>query len=313
MKVYRPGEIIASHYVVQSSIGEGGLGSVYLCAQAGTDQYVAIKVIRPDTDVDVRYIQELLKREAHILSGLRHQNIVQLHDFIEDQHGPLFVMEYVNGYTISDSEMQGPFAFDSFLSCAMQCLEGLAAAHRKELLHLDIKPENIMVVFGEDGGVRVKILDFGISRMVSELQEAAATDEVIGSAYYIAPEQLKREQPTTATDLYSLGHVFYLMLAGQTAYQSNDVNDLVLQKLKNEARDICEYRQDLSEEFVDWLHRMIAIDPSKRPQTCQQAIKELTAIRIRSLSPADPPPPETIGRRISQSLRDLLDDMNLGG
>ncbi|MEM1157172.1 MAG: serine/threonine-protein kinase [Verrucomicrobiota bacterium] len=312
MKVFAPGEIIASRYVVQSSLGEGGLGAVYLCQLAGTDQFVAIKVIKPDTGVDLRLIQDLLKREARILSGLRHKNIVQLHDFIEDQYGPLFVMEYVNGYTISDPAMQGPYAFDSFLSCAMQCLEGLAAAHRKDLLHLDIKPENIMVVFGKDGGVRVKILDFGISQVMSELQEAAAGDEIIGSAFYIAPEQLQRNPSTPATDLYSLGHVFYLMLAGETAYQADDINQLVLLKIKEEAQDIRYYREDLPEAFVEWLHRMIAIDSSQRPQSCQQAIKELTAISIRSLTPLDPQP-NTIGRRISQSLRDLLDDMNLNG
>lgn len=310
MKFYVPGDVIASQYIVQSSLGEGGLGAVYLCQQTGTDQFVAIKVIKPDTGLELRLIQNLLKREAQILSGLRHKNIVQLHDFIEDQYGPLFVMEYVNGYNISDPAMQGPYAYDSFLSCAMQCLEGLAAAHRKDLLHLDIKPENVMAVFNEAGGVQIKILDFGISQVMSELQDASEENEIVGSAYYISPEQLQRESPTPATDLYSLGHVLYLMLAGQTAYEADDINELVLLKLAEAAPDIRQHRQDLPDAFVEWLHRMIAVDPLQRPQTCQQAIKELTAISIRSLQPSDAEP-QTIGRRISQSLRDLLDEMNL--
>ncbi len=313
MKTYAPGEIIASQYIVQSILGEGGLGAVYLCQLSGTDQFSAIKVIKPDTGLDLRLIQKLLKREAQILSRLRHKNIVQLHDFIEDQYGPLFVMEYVNGYTISDPAMQGPYAYDSFLSCAMQCLEGLAAAHRKDLLHLDIKPENVMAVFNADGGVQIKILDFGISQVMSELQDVSEENEIVGSAFYISPEQLKREQPTPATDLYSLGHVFYLMLAGQTAYQADDIDELVLLKMGQAAPDIRQFRQDLPDAFVEWLHRLIAVDPLQRPQTCQQAIKELTAISIRSLQPPEEAPPESIGRRISQSLRDLLNEMNLNG
>jgi len=219
-------------------------------------------------------------------------------------------MEYVNGYTVCDAALGGGYEYESFLDCAMQALEGLAAAHRKGLLHLDIKPENIMLTYSDEGRPQIKLLDFGISKLLTDACVPEEGSYMVGSIYFVAPEQLTRKSLSAATDLYSLGLVFYNMLAWASAYHMNDAEELVRTKIQQDAPDIRHYRPDLSDDFAQWLHTLIQRDPKKRPQSCQEAIKNLTSICIKQSRPPEPPQdpgPTKLGRRVSQSLKDLLE------
>ncbi|HSK42687.1 MAG TPA: serine/threonine-protein kinase [Candidatus Binatia bacterium] len=202
---------VAGRFVIRKPLGVGGMGQVYLAEDTTLQRVVAIKRMAPGLQENDRDRKRLLK-EAQRASALNHPNIASIYDVIEDRDELLLVMEYVEGTTLRAATEQRP-DIPAFLNIAIQCADGLAAAHQKDIVHGDIKPENLMLT----PAGRVKILDFGVARRATiaagsdspTASLATMTGSLSGTPAYMAPEVLTQKPYDGRADIFSLGLVFY--------------------------------------------------------------------------------------------------------
>ncbi|NJK90574.1 MAG: serine/threonine protein kinase [Blastochloris sp.] len=289
MTLQEQGDIIAGKYRVSSLLGAGGLGEVFLCHDIETETPVAIKRLKNDITVPQAVIDQT-QREAKILSSLRHRNIIRILDFGLDRKGFYFVLEFVDGPSLADVISQAPLPVHVFLNVASQSLEGLSAAHRKGLLHLDIKPANLMLHLYPSEDYVVKILDFGVAKFAEEAaQEVDEDEETFGSIFYISPEQLNQQPFDTRADIYSLGHVLYHSLTGHIAWPTlREPLDLVNAHLFTPPTRIEELVEGIDPELCEWIYWLLAKNPDDRPANAQAALAVLTKIILRLKKEEDP-------------------------
>ncbi len=283
------GDIIARKYEVVSLLGIGGLGEVFLCQDIETKNHVAVKRLKDDITVPTSVIEQT-QREAKILSGLRHRNIIRILDFGLDKKGFYFILEFVNGPTLADIIGLGPLPMDIFLAVATQSLEGLGAAHRKGLLHLDIKPANLMLHNYPNPDFIVKILDFGVAKLLEEAARQVDEDEeTFGSIFYISPEQLNQQPFDTRADIYSLGCVLFHSLTGQIPWPTlRDPLDLVNAHLFIPPTRVEELVEGVDPELSEWVYWLLGKQPDDRPASAQDALLVLTKIMLRLNKEANP-------------------------
>lgn len=221
-------------YEILAPIGSGGMGDVYRARDSRLDREVAIKVL-PDRyfrDVEAR---QRFDREAKAVAALSHPNILSIHDYGTTDSIAYSVTELLEGRTLRQRLLEGPMSWRKVVEVGAALADGLAAAHAKGIIHRDLKPENIFLT--EDG--RVKILDFGIAQLVRQENADPEVDptmmptapmktdpySVVGTAGYMAPEQLRGEQVDATTDIFSLGTVLYEMATGRAAFIRKTVID----------------------------------------------------------------------------------------
>lgn len=269
------GTLIQERYQLIEPIGEGGLGTVFYGWDHQLERGIAIK--RLHSVSGYRDPQSEAYQEARVMAALQHPNIVTLYDFGIDDSGPYFIMEYLQGYTLADQIKAGCLDQEQFRCMAQQCLEGLAAAHEAGVIHRDIKPNNIMLLEARNAPFRVKILDFGMARVQQAPREQTAADDgsLMGSIYYMAPEQLSRHPVDARTDLYSLGHMLYHALAGRTAFEGETIMDLINAHLHDTPLPIRHYRPDLDKAIETWLNHLMQRDPALRPASAHDALDSL--------------------------------------
>ncbi|MEM6820784.1 MAG: serine/threonine-protein kinase [Verrucomicrobiota bacterium] len=275
------GDRIAGRYNVVSLLGAGGLGRVYLCDDIAspTQEKVAVKLLRDDVNIPQSVIDQT-KREATLLSEIRHRNIIRVHDFGQDHSGLFFIFEFIDGPTLARQLKGGAVDMSTFFNIAFQCLEGLGAAHRKGCLHLDLKPANIMLHRHPSPQYTVKILDFGLAKLASEMTETRHDELTIGSVYYISPEQLEHLPLGPSTDLYSIGLVLYHMLAGTVPFADPDPVVVRMAHMTQEPPDVRHYSSACNDELASWIHWLIQKAPEQRPQSAQEAMAALTKISM---------------------------------
>jgi serine/threonine protein kinase len=212
------GTIYIGKYELLSRLGAGGMGVIYLARQIFLDRLVAIKMLKNKTasaKARMRFHQE-----GKAASALNHPGIVAINDFGTDEEDrPYMVMEYVEGVTLSDIiRDRTRLRFDEALPVFLEILDALAVAHSRGVVHRDIKPSNIMLAMGIDGVVRVKLLDFGIAKLLDEddhtIQNLTRTGEALGTPLYMSPEQIVSRKVDYRSDLYSFGCVMYVCLTG---------------------------------------------------------------------------------------------------
>ncbi|MBN2733087.1 MAG: serine/threonine protein kinase, partial [Balneolaceae bacterium] len=223
-------------YAIREKIGEGGMGTVYRAERTGGkfDHQVAIKIIRQghNTHKNIRRF----RREQHILAGLNHPNIARLFDGgITDDGFPYIIMEHVSGTPIDNYCKANNCSINKKIALFEQVLEAIRYAHENLVIHRDLKPGNILI--DEDGNV--KLLDFGISKLLEEEEDTTLTQTGarLLTPRYAAPEQIRQENTTTATDLYALGIVFYQLLTGGQPFNLEDLSQYEMEQviLKQEA------------------------------------------------------------------------------
>ena len=209
--------------MIDSLAGRGGMGEVYLAHDARLNRRVAIKMLPPEWSND-RASRERFEREARITSSLNHPNLVVLHDIGEHDSGSYFVMEYVNGETLSRRLKRGPLPPHTVARLGAQIADGLASAHGAGLVHRDLKPANVMVTNDD----HVKLLDFGLGKWLEPIATATAISspspaqpeisrfgEIMGTSAYMSPEQAKGLRIDASSDQFALGVILYEMLSGR--------------------------------------------------------------------------------------------------
>ena len=221
------GDSIAQYRLV-SNLGEGGMGQVYLAADTKLDRQVAIKVLSEKLAGQAFALERFL-REAKLASALSHPNITHIYEIGEAAGVPYLVMEFVSGEPLSRRIARGPITASETTAIGAQVADALEAAHAKNIVHRDIKPDNIMI------GVRghVKVLDFGLAKLQSKPRASEETQfltregVVVGTVNYMSPEQALGEEADARSDIFSLGAVLYEMCTGRAPFSGLTVQETV--------------------------------------------------------------------------------------
>lgn len=305
---------IAGRYRVYATLGAGGLGIVYSGWDHELNRPVAVKRVRARTDATPSEMMEEAFNEARALALLRHPHVVKLYDFGMDEDGPYFVMEHIEGYTLQQKIDSGGLTVEEFRHIAHMTLEGLSAAHRLGIIHLDIKPSNLMLQELPDGRLNLKILDFGLSRLhTAHRQGKTCGTSIYGTYFYVAPEQILQSQLTPQTDLYSLGHVLYHALTQLPAYYAPQIEEVLQMHLHSQPVPIRDLRPDLDPSLAIWLHRLMEPKPENRFPDAGEAVRALARIHLGSLhveEPVQPAPSNVVTRlakRTTASIRKFID------
>ncbi len=271
---------MAERYKIYEKLGMGGVGAVFRAYDSQLKRWVAVKRLLTANEADAdKNIASELRREADALASLRNPNIVTIFDVASDDEGLFMVMELLQGEDLADVVSRGPLPYDDFKELASQCLEGLLAAHQHHILHRDIKPENIKVERLPGGRMQSKIIDFGLARAGLRARKQTEDQEgtVMGSIYYMAPEQLTREPVDERTDLYSLGCVFYEALSGKKAFDGESMAQVIDKHIDHIVTPLHEIAPHVPQWLGAWCARLMAQKPDDRPANAQQAIEEFRA------------------------------------
>jgi len=261
------------NYEIKSLIGEGGMGAVYMAEHLQVNRKVAIKVLHPKF-LKNEEIKQRFKNEAATLSHLHHPNIVGLFDYLEDESGLYLIMEYVDGVQLDDYIINttGPMPEEKAIPLMKQILSAFAYAHGKGVVHRDIKPANIIITTTND----VKILDFGIARILGEANNMTKTGTQMGTVFYMSPEQVQGKRADIRSDIYSLGVTFYQMLTGVNPYQNLTTEYEVYTKIvKEDLPPANQIYPGVSAYLVSILKFALEKDPDLRFQNCTEILKAL--------------------------------------
>lgn len=214
--------VLNNRYQLDERLGSGGMAVVFRAHDLMLERDVALKILRESFSDDPAF-QERFRQEAKAAANLSHPNIVTVHDFGLDQGRLFIVMEYVPGAHLkSILQSQGRLTIEGAVSVMIQACAGIGYAHRAGLVHCDIKPHNFLITPDK----RVKVTDFGIARALATIQPEERSEVVWGSPQYFSPEQAGGNAPSPASDVYSLGVIFYELLTGQLPFYSGDATEL---------------------------------------------------------------------------------------
>lgn len=284
---------IGERYDLQRVIGVGGMARVYLAHDRWLNREVAAKILDPALAADPTFV-ERFRREAQAAAALNHPNIVTIFDTGATEDSYFIVMEYVPGPNLKEDLLaRGPLPETDALAIGAQIATALAAAHHRGLIHRDIKPHNVLLT--PEG--RAKVTDFGIARAAGA-SPLTATQVVMGSAQYIAPEQALHQPVDGRTDLYSLGIVLYELLAGRPPFAGDSLVAVAMQQVHAPLPSLRALRPDLAPETEAVITRALAKDPAARFPTADAMRHALDAARqramdVREVTAALPLPPRT--------------------
>ncbi len=272
----RKGMFIAERYEILERIGSGGMSDVYKAKCHKLNRYVAIKVLKPEYSEDKTFVSKF-KAEAQAAAGLMHANIVNVYDVGEENGIYYIVMELVEGITLKKYiEKKGVLGVREAVSIAIQVAQGIDAAHKHNIVHRDIKPQNIII--SKEG--KVKVTDFGIARAASS---NTINSSVMGSVHYISPEQARGGYSDEKSDIYSFGITLYEMLTGRVPFEGDTTVAIALQHIQDE---IVSPRQYVPEIPVS-VEKIVLKCTQKRAERRYQNMTDLIADLKRSLVTPD--------------------------
>ena len=255
-------------YRLRSPLGHGGMGLVYKAEHRLMDRMVAIKVIHPALTANANAIDRF-QREIRAAGKLNHPNIVAALDAEQTGHYHCLIMEFAPGVSLDRIvKHRGVLHVAGACRIIQQAAQGLAHAHRRGMVHRDIKPQNLLATL--EG--HVKILDFGLARFASEQRAAndLTGDGMLGTPEYMSPEQIQRaNEADIRSDIYSLGCTLYYLLAGHSPFfqKGQSAANLLIAHMQQSPPPLTNVRQDVPPRLEQFLNRMLAKDPSQRPQT----------------------------------------------
>lgn len=268
---------MSDRYQIEEEIGEGGEGAVFKAYDSVLKRHVALKrVLTKDrgTAEEVEKAANALVAEAQSLSALNHPNIVTVYDVGKDEEGGFVVMELIKGETLDDVVKRGVLTEEDFQRFARQTMEALMAAQEINMVHRDLKPGNVMMVWLPGGRFQAKILDFGLAKFseVPSLQTLGFDDSVKGSIYFMAPEQFERAELDERTDLYAMGCVYYFALTGKHPFGGESMTMVMVSHLQHQVVSLEKLRPDLSPTLCQWVMWLINRDIDTRPESAEVAL-----------------------------------------
>ena len=221
----RPGMFLQDRYEILEEIGSGGMSDVYKARCHKLNRLVAIKVLKEEFSSDESFVSKF-KMEAQAAAGLSHPNIVNVYDVIDEGSLHYIVMELIEGVTLKNYiAKRGKLDVKEAVGISIQVAQGIAAAHERNIIHRDIKPQNMII--SRDG--KVKVADFGIARAATAQTLSSAA---MGSVHYISPEQARGGYSDARSDIYSLGITMYEMLTGRLPFEGDNTVTVALAHLE---------------------------------------------------------------------------------
>ena len=273
-KAYDRGRVIGGDFVIDRVLGTGGMGTVYLAKQTSLEREVALKVLSRKFSVDPKFRMEF-QREARAASRLTHTNLVQAYAFGEDEGDLFLAMEYVEGVTLGDRlDNDTRLIIDEAMNIIQQVAEGLHFAWTQEqLIHRDIKPDNIMLT--ADG--HVKLTDMGLARTAVELENVT---EVSGTPAYMNPEQFTKQAMDCRADIYSLGVCLFHSITGQLPFDSPNVRELARQHIQDKV-EFPDKTVDLPNEVKKLIRKMMNKNREDRHNDHESLLHDIYNTRTR--------------------------------
>jgi len=264
------------HFVPVETLGAGGMGTVYKARDTQLERFVALKLLRKDVSSEAEHDAQL-QQEARIAASVNHPNVVQIFSLGTD-HGQFYVvMELIDHGSLDDLiESQGRLPEEQVLDVGIQIARGLRAAHRKGLIHRDVKPANILFVDEQ----AAKIGDFGLAAFATQDPHRAEGDRVIwGTPPYVAPERLYNQPEDVRSDIYSLGATLFHAVAGKPPIDSDTNSATELRELKQRPSELRAVAPEVSAPTARVLQRMIAPDPKQRFSLYDELLAEFDVAR----------------------------------
>ncbi|MDE6658547.1 MAG: Stk1 family PASTA domain-containing Ser/Thr kinase [Eubacterium sp.] len=269
------GKRLDGRYEIHEIIGVGGMSVVYKAYDNVDDRIVAVKILKDEFANDDEFVRRF-KNESKAIAVLSHPNIVKVYDVSFGDRIQYIVMEYVDGITLKEYiQKQGRITWNDAVFFISQVLKALQHAHDKGIVHRDVKPQNIMLLQTGD----IKVTDFGIARF-SRTQTETLTENAIGSVHYISPEQAQGKPTDERADIYSLGVVFYEMLAGRVPFESDSAVSVALMQVKNTATRLTDINADIPIGLEQICVHAMQKDPLERYQTATEMLLDLEEISM---------------------------------
>ena len=307
METLNPGTIIGDRYVVESTLGMGGFGTVYKARHRHMNRVVAVKLLdrlTGRTNADV--LSKRFVREAESAAKIDHPNVVTIYDFgfYGDDNVPYIAMQLLDGRDLRDEiDDRGPMPAARALGLVLGCLPGLAEAHSKGIVHKDLKPNNLILVKREDGSEYLSIVDFGLATFAEGTQEEESrittTGHVLGTPRYLSPEYIRDQTATPALDVYQMGLILLEMLTGEPVVVGDNMYNNILAH--------CSGSLEVPLGLVNSplgpvLRRALAFDHERR-------YRDATAFAaaLATVDPATLPPAPDLSQRVP--LKDISDDV----
>jgi serine/threonine protein kinase len=290
-KILSPGDVVAGRYTIQKLLGAGGMGAVFLAKdQMLSDESIAMKILHPELVDDERQTQRFL-REVQLMRRVQHPNVIRTYDAGIQDNLVYFTMEFVSGKTLDKVKN---ISLTTLPNLIINICEGLEAIHKAGVIHRDLKPANIMVT---DDGI-AKIADFGVAR--PEVSNITAHNEIIGSAFYIAPEVWIGNQFTNSIDLYSLGILLYEITTQTLPFEGDSPAALMRQHLEFTPKA----PRDLNRNIPPWLSKLIlkllGKTATERPKHAREVIEY---VKLNTeLSPIDEKTPERKTDKLAEKI-----------
>jgi eukaryotic-like serine/threonine-protein kinase len=272
------GTVLSGRYRLEAKLGSGGMSTVYLASDETLDRPVAVKVMHREMSEQEDQLQRF-RQEARAVAKLSHPNVVSVIDAGEDGGYPYIVFEYVKGETLKQRIARvGALDTQDAIAYAIEVGRGLGVAHARNMVHRDIKPQNVLI--DEEG--RAKLTDFGISRQL-EQDGVTATGRVLGTTDYVAPEQAMGRDVDPRSDVYSLGVVLYEMLVGQVPFHADSQVGVAMKHVNEELPDVQRRRPEASAAVALVVERSTAKNPAERYQSIGEMIDDLeTALEVEA-------------------------------
>jgi len=298
------GTTIADRYHILSIIGRGGMGVVYKARQIQVDRFVAVKMLHAHVAADPQGLKRF-QHEAKACGALQHPNLVQVHDSgVVDEARPYLVMSYEEGESLSQIlEREGVLAPQRAINIFMQVCDGLAHAHHKGIIHRDLKPGNILLTNSDMGPDFVKVVDFGIAKLLGptggkDSQSITKTGETFGSPWYMSPEQCVAQTLDARSDVYALGCVMYHALTGKPPLAGESAFETMTFHVSKRPPPFRNIRPDL--RIMPDLEKAVFTALEKVPEERWQSMMDLkqrlrrvgqgVSVSVTSM-PLPPPPP----------------------
>jgi serine/threonine protein kinase len=268
VRILKSGSLIAGKYKIIDEVGHGGMGVVYKAEDIKLKRSVALKFLPPHL-MDSPELRERFLIEAQAAAALNHPNTCVIHEVGEEEERSFIAMEYVEGKTLRDRIKKGPLKTDEALDIIAQVAAGLGAAHRKGIIHRDIKSANIMVT--EQG--QAKVMDFGLAKLRggSSLTKSQTT---LGTVAYMSPEQAQGEEVDGRTDLWSLGVVLYEMLTGELPFKGDRDVSIIYSIVHEEPKSLKPRKPPVPEELQQVIGRALKKKREARYASADEILKD---------------------------------------
>ncbi|MBL8942516.1 MAG: protein kinase [Myxococcales bacterium] len=272
------GAVLGGRYRIERLIGRGGMGLVYLATDEVDAREVVIKLLAPHFVDDATAVSRF-EREGKRLQQLAHPNVVQLLECGHDRGQAYIAMEYLDGEPLRRYlKRRGPLALQDFTPIAGQVLAAVGYAHDRSIMLRDIKPANIMLCERDGKANFVKVLDFGLAKLVDGDDEEVTKSHVIGTAGYLAPEQIKGEPSDVRVDVYAIGVMLYVMLSGESPIQGENDGALLYNHVHGTPKplgSVLPAGHNIPEALIALVHQCLEKEPSRRPADASEIAEAL--------------------------------------